>query len=62
MEDSKLIFVNYSGEVIVEKSFDDLTKELATYTSQIIMGHSVFDHALNSAITNIGVHYSYLYI
>lgn len=54
MEDSKLVFVNYSGEVIVEKSFDGFTKELATNESQVIMGHSVFDHALNSAITSIG--------
>lgn len=56
VEDSNLVFVNYSGEVIVEKSFDDFTKELATNESQVIMGHSVFDHALNTAITSIGSH------
>ena len=53
VEDSNLVFVNYAGEVIVEKSFDEFSEELELYKSKIIMGHSVFDHAFSSAITNI---------
>ena len=53
VEDSNLVFVDYAGEVIIEKSFDEFSEELETYQSKIIMGHSVFDHALHSVITNI---------
>ena len=53
VEDSNLVFVNYAGEVIVEKSFDEFSEELELYKSKIIMGHSVFDHAFGSAISNI---------
>lgn len=53
VEDSNLVFVNYTGEVVIEKSFDEFSEELDLYKSKIIMGHSVFDHAFGSAIKNI---------
>lgn len=53
VEDSNLVFVNYAGEVVIEKSFDEFTEELNTDKSKIIMGHSVFDHALHTAIAGI---------
>ena len=51
--ESKLVFVNYAGEFIIEKSFDEFSEELDLYQSKIIMDHSVFDHALHSVITKI---------
>ena len=53
VEDEKLIFVTHDGEVIAEKSFKEFTEELAKGTAQVIMGHSVFDYALNSVITKL---------
>ena len=53
VEDEKLIFVTHDGEVVSEKSFEDFTKELNRGASKIIMGHSVFDYALNSVITKL---------
>jgi hypothetical protein len=53
VEDEKLIFVTHDGEVIAEKSFKEFTEELNKGTSKVIMGHSVFDYALNSVITKL---------
>jgi len=53
LEDEKLIFVTHEGEVVSEKSFEEFTNELDCGTSKIIMGHSVFDYALNSVITKL---------
>lgn len=53
VEDSNLVFVSYAGEVIIEKGFDEFSEELDLYKSKIIMGHSVFDHALQKVITDI---------
>lgn len=53
VEDSKLVFVNHNGEIVVEKSFEEFNKELEDEMSTVIMGHSVFDHALNSVITKL---------
>jgi len=53
VEDSNLVFVNYAGEIVIEKSFDEFAKELETGQSSVIMGHSVFDHALHTAISGI---------
>jgi hypothetical protein len=50
MEDSKLVFVNHNGDIIVEKSFDEFIDEIEQGKSRMIMGHSVFDHALHSVI------------
>jgi predicted transcriptional regulator len=53
VEDEKLIFVTHDGEVVAEKSFEEFTHELDKDISKIIMGHSVFDYALNSVITKL---------
>ncbi len=53
VEDEKLIFVTHDGEVVAEKSFEEFTLELGRGKSKVIMGHSVFDYALNSVITKL---------
>ena len=53
LDDQKLVFVNYHGEVIVEKDLPDFLNEIADGKSKVIMGHSVFDHALSSVVTNL---------
>ena len=53
VEDEKLIFVTHDGEVVAEKSFEEFTQELDRNISKVIMGHSVFDYALNSVITKL---------
>ena len=53
VEDEKLIFVTHDGEVVAEKSFEEFTHELDKNISKVIMGHSVFDYALNSVITKL---------
>jgi hypothetical protein len=50
IEDSKLVFVNHNGGIIVEKTFEEFTDEIEQGKSKMIMGHSVFDHALSSVI------------
>ncbi|MDH5612352.1 MAG: DUF1631 domain-containing protein [Gammaproteobacteria bacterium] len=56
LEDQKLIFVNYQGQVILEKNLGDFLEEMTNGKSKVIMGHSVFDHALNSVVKNIQKH------
>jgi uncharacterized pyridoxamine 5'-phosphate oxidase family protein len=53
VEDEKLIFVTHDGEMVAEKSFEEFTGEINKGTSKVIMGHSVFDYALNSVITKL---------
>jgi hypothetical protein len=53
VQDSKLVFVNYQGGIIVEKSFEEFSNELEEGKSKVIMGHSIFDHALNRVITHL---------
>ncbi len=53
VEDANLVFVNHAGEIVVEKHFDEFRDELDNELSSVIMGHSVFDHALNSVITRL---------
>ena len=53
VEDEKLIFVTHEGELISEKSFEEFIDELDSGKSSVIMGHSVFDYALNSVITKL---------
>lgn len=53
IQDSKFIFVNYQGGIIVEKSFEEFSNEIEKGKSKIIMGHSVFDHALNRVVTQL---------
>ena len=53
VEDSNLVFVNHTGEIVVEKNFEEFTTEIENGDTTVIMGHSVFDHALNSVITKL---------
>lgn len=53
IQESKLVFVSYQGDIIVEKSFEEFSNELEESKSKIIMGHSVFDHALSRVITRL---------
>jgi hypothetical protein len=53
VEDAKLIFVNHAGDLVIEKNFDEFRQELDLGSSKLIMGHSVFDHALSSVITHL---------
>lgn len=53
LADQNLVFVNYHGEIIIEKNLAEFLEEIATGKSKAIMGHSVFDHALSSAVTKL---------
>jgi hypothetical protein len=53
VQDSKLVFVNYQGGIIVEKSFEEFIDEIKQGKSKVIMGHSAFDHALNRVVTDL---------
>lgn len=53
VEDANLMFVNYKGELVTEKSFDDFKAEIANNRSKMIMGHSAFDHAFKAVIDRL---------
>lgn len=53
LEDSNMMFVNHKGELIIEKSFADFETEIAENKTIVIMGHSVFDHALKAVVTQL---------
>ena len=53
LEDQKLVFVNYQGEMIIEKELGEFLDEMANGKSKVIMGHSIFDHALNSVVNHL---------
>ncbi len=53
LEDQKLVFVNYQGEVVIEKDLGGFLDEIADGKSKIIMGHSVFDHALSHVVHDL---------
>ena len=53
VEDEKLIFVTHDGDVVAEKSFEEFTEEIDKGKSKVIMGHSVFDYALNSVMSKL---------
>ncbi len=52
-QDANLVFVNYQGGIIIEKSFEEFSDELDQGLSKTIMGHSVFDHALSRVVTGL---------
>lgn len=52
-DDQKMVFVNYQGEVIIEKDLGDFLDEVADGRSKAIMGHSIFDHALSSVVHHL---------
>ncbi len=53
VEDASLMFVNYKGELLAEKSFDEFNEEVANGTTTMIMGHSTFDHAFKAVINRL---------
>ena len=53
LDEQKLVFVNYQGEVIIEKTLGEFLDEIAEEKSKVIMGHSIFDHALSSVVNNL---------
>ena len=53
MQNVTLMFVDHLGNIVIEKDAEEFTEELQQDLSGIIMQHSVFDHALNSALNNI---------
>ncbi|MCK5336933.1 MAG: DUF1631 family protein, partial [Gammaproteobacteria bacterium] len=53
VEDALLIFVDHEGNRIVEREAEVFAEELDNGAANIIMHHSVFDHALTSAYETI---------
>lgn len=53
VQDGTLVFVDHMGNVVIEKDADEFADELERDLSGVIMQHSVFDHALNSALGSI---------
>lgn len=53
IQDATMIFVDHLGNVVIEKDAKVFTDELEKGLSGIIMQHSVFDHALSSALKTI---------
>ena len=53
MEEALLVFVDHNGERVVEKDAESFAEELKNGKAQIIMHHSVFDHALGSVFSTI---------
>ncbi len=53
MQDATLVFVDHLGNVVIEKDAEEFAVELEKGLSGIIMQHSVFDHALRSALGSI---------
>ena len=53
MQDATMVFVDHLGNVVVEKDVEEFAEELVRGASGIIMQHSVFDHALRSALQTI---------
>ena len=53
MEEALLVFVDHNGERVVEKEAESFAEELKNGKAQIIMHHSVFDHALGSVFSTI---------
>lgn len=53
IQTATLMFVDHLGNIVIEKDAEEFTEELKQDLSGIIMQHSVFDHALNSALKSI---------
>lgn len=52
-EQSKLIFVDYMGNKVIEKSLDKFITELKNDQSRLINDHSIFEYALSMVIISI---------
>jgi len=55
VQDASLVFVDHLGNVVIEKDAGDFSEEIEKGLSGVIMQHSVFDHALKSALESIKV-------
>ena len=53
VQDATMVFVDHLGNVVIEKDAEDFSQEIEKGLSGIIMQHSVFDHALSSALQTI---------
>jgi len=53
MLDATMVFVDHLGNVVIEKDAEIFADEIDKGLSGIIMQHSVFDHALSSALSSI---------
>jgi len=53
MLDATMVFVDHLGNVVIEKDAEVFADEIEKGLSGIIMQHSVFDHALSSALSSI---------
>jgi len=53
VQDATLVFVDHMGTVVIEKDAEQFAEELEQNLSGVIMQHSVFDHALSSALGSI---------
>jgi hypothetical protein len=53
MQDATMVFVDHLGNVVIEKDAETFAGELERGESGVIMQHSVFDHALRSALNTI---------
>ena len=53
IQTASLMFVDHLGNIVIEKDAEEFAEELKQDLSGIIMQHSVFDHALNSALKTI---------
>ena len=53
VEDANLMFVNHKGKLIIEKSFDEFNKEVASNRTKMIMGHSAFENAFKTVINRL---------
>ena len=53
VHDASMVFVDHLGNVVIEKDAGVFADEIEKGLSGIIMQHSVFDHALHSALETI---------
>lgn len=53
VQDATMVFVDHLGNVVIEKDAEMFADEIEKGLSGIIMQHSVFDHALSSALETI---------
>lgn len=53
IQDATMVFVDHLGNVVIEKDAQEFTDEIEKGQSGMIMQHSVFDHALHSALESI---------
>jgi len=53
VHDASMVFVDHLGNVVIEKDASEFTEEIEKGLSGLIMQHSVFDHALHTALETI---------